>query len=229
MTGRDRQPGTGIARREGAAGLGGAASGREPLAGLYAGLTAGFVATLAMDGFHRLWKNVEDALRADDDGSSSGSGDDEPSTVKAARAIGRKVLGRSLDDDEARLASEALHFGYGSSIGGLYGLVAEIFPRASAGAGVPYGLFLFVFGDEVMVPTLGLAKPPTHYPPSTHLRALAAHLVYATTLEMVRRGLRASAGREAWDDEAAQWRGESWWTGTWQNEHADAALSRTYF
>jgi putative membrane protein len=44
--------------------------------------------------------------------------------------------------------------------------------------------------DETAVPVLGLSKPPTDYPASTHVYALASHLVYGLTAELVRRSLR---------------------------------------
>jgi hypothetical protein len=37
---------------------------------------------------------------------------------------------------------------------------------------------------------LGLSKPPIKYPVSTHVYALASHLVYGLTAELVRRNLR---------------------------------------
>jgi putative membrane protein len=48
--------------------------------------------------------------------------------------------------------------------------------------------------DEIGVPALGLSGPPTQYPLSVHLYALASHLVYGFTTELVRRTLRRGWG-----------------------------------
>jgi uncharacterized membrane protein YagU involved in acid resistance len=75
-------------------------------------------------------------------------------------------------------------------MGAVYGAMAEITPRATFGAGLPYGTAVFLGADELTVPALGLSKPPKEYPASTHLYGLASHLVYGLSLEMVRRGVR---------------------------------------
>ena len=64
-------------------------------------------------------------------------------------------------------------------------------------AGIPFGAALWLAADEIGVPAAGLAKGPAEYPVSKHASALAAHLVYGATTELVRRGLvRAiTAGR----------------------------------
>jgi uncharacterized membrane protein YagU involved in acid resistance len=109
--------------------------------------------------------------------------------MKLSRRIGRSIFHRELDEGGAQAASEALHYGYGTLMGGVYGLLAELFPPTTAAAGVPYATTLFLLGDEVMVPALGLSKAPTHYPLSTHVKALGAHLAYGVTLDLLRRGI----------------------------------------
>jgi uncharacterized membrane protein YagU involved in acid resistance len=90
-------------------------------------------------------------------------------------------------------------------MGGIYGLLAELFPPTKAAAGVPYATTLFLLGDEVMVPAMGLSKSPTHYPISTHVKALGAHLAYGVTLDLLRRGIldciASTRARRAADDD----------------------------
>jgi putative membrane protein len=45
--------------------------------------------------------------------------------------------------------------------------------------------------DEIGVPAAGLSGPPTQYPLSVHLNALAGHIAYGMTTELVRRRVRA--------------------------------------
>jgi hypothetical protein len=43
-----------------------------------------------------------------------------------------------------------------------------------------------------VLPALGLSKPTTEYPLSTHAYALASHLVYGLTTEIVRGAVRGA-------------------------------------
>ena len=75
-------------------------------------------------------------------------------------------------------------------VGGLYGGIAEVLPGVAAGLGLPFGFALWLLGDEVAVPALGLAKPPLEYPPEVHADALAAHFMYGVTTDLLRRVFR---------------------------------------
>jgi putative membrane protein len=114
----------------------------------------------------------------------------EDATEKVASAISENVFGHELDKGEKETAGAVVHYAFGAAMGGVYGIAAEVAPEVSAGLGVPFGAVFWMAADEVTVPLLGLAKPPTEYPLSTHVYALAAHLVYGLTAETVRRAVR---------------------------------------
>jgi uncharacterized membrane protein YagU involved in acid resistance len=116
--------------------------------------------------------------------------DDEDATVKTAQAISQRILHRRLTQAEKRLAGPAVHYAYGGLVGALYGGLAELLPIVSAGMGLPFGAALWLMGDEVAIPALGLAKPPTEYPPRVHADALATHFMYGLTTDVLRRFLR---------------------------------------
>jgi len=56
--------------------------------------------------------------------------------------------------------------------------------------GVPFGAAFWMVVDEGALPLLGLAKGPNAYPVSTHAYALASHLVFGLTAEVVRSSVR---------------------------------------
>jgi uncharacterized membrane protein YagU involved in acid resistance len=114
----------------------------------------------------------------------------DDSTVKAAKAISHGLFGYELKEDQKKAAGAAVHYAFGSATGGLYGAVAEVLPEVTLGAGVPFGAVFWLVADETAVPLLGLSKPATEYPLSTHVYAFASHLVYGLTTEVVRRSLR---------------------------------------
>jgi len=55
---------------------------------------------------------------------------------------------------------------------------------------LPFGAAVWAIADEGIVPAAGLSKSPTEYPLSIHAYALASHLVYGLTTELVRRTVR---------------------------------------
>ena len=114
----------------------------------------------------------------------------DDATVKTAKAISKNVFGHELKESEEKPAGAAVHYAFGTLTGGLYGAMAEVAPQVTAGTGVPFGAAFWLAADEVTVPLRGLAKGPAAYPLSTHVYALASHLVYGATAELTRRCVR---------------------------------------
>jgi putative membrane protein len=168
------------------------------LRGMAAGLLAGLAASWVMNEFREL-RPQSSAGGGQEEESDEGNSQrperqdenaDEDATVKTAQAISQRILHRRLTQAEKRLAGPAVHYAYGAVIGALYGGLAELLPIVSAGMGLPFGAALWLMGDEVAVPALGLAKPPTEYPPRVHADALATHFMYGLTTDVLRRVLR---------------------------------------
>lgn len=175
--------------------------------GLAAGLVGGLVASLVMNQFQKLCSK----LMAGDEKSHGaqsqqkgtpqhgagrmlqqrGSDDEQDDAAeRLANVVSVGVFGHELTKSEKDTAGTALHYAYGISMGGLYGAVAELVPQVTVGAGLPYGALIWVTADEGVVPALGLSKSATEYPLSILAYALASHLVYGLTTEVVRRAAR---------------------------------------
>jgi putative membrane protein len=156
--------------------------------GAVAGLAAGLAATYVMTQFQTLSGKLEKALEADDHGKKEKKGDD--ATVKAASAISQGLFHHTLTRQEKKVAGPAVHYGFGTLTGGMYGALAEVAPVVTRGAGLPFGTVLWAGADEVAVPAFRLSGPPTSNPPAVHAKALAAHLVYGLAMETARRLVR---------------------------------------
>jgi putative membrane protein len=156
--------------------------------GAVAGLAAGLAATYVMTQFQNLSGKLEKTLEPEDQGKKEKKGDD--ATVKAASAISRGVFHHTLTQKEKKVAGPAVHYGFGTLTGGLYGALAELSPVVTRGAGLPFGTALWLGADEVAVPAFRLSEPPAAQPPAVHAKALAAHLVYGLTMETARRLVR---------------------------------------
>ncbi len=177
----------------------------NPWKGAVAGLVAGLAATYVMTRFQELSGKLEKRLKGEDEDdsrhpqhsakrgteeSTEGEGKGDDATVKAAAALSRGLFHHELSREEKKKAGPALHYGFGALTGVAYGVLAELVPAVTLGAGAPFGTAVWLAADEVSVPAFGLSGPPWESPPSVHARALGAHLVYGCATEGVRRLLR---------------------------------------
>jgi len=163
------------------------------LKGLMAGVIGGLVASLAMNQFQVLWGKLAEEAEASQGkkkkkkSQAEGGGD---ATVKAAEAISEGVFDHELTKSEEKIAGPAVHYAMGATSGAIYGAMAELTPLVTVGAGLPFGTAVWLVADEAALPALGLSKPPTEVPLSTHAYALASHFVYGLTTEVVRQAVR---------------------------------------
>lgn len=150
--------------------------------GAAAGIAGGIAASFVMDQFQALLKKVEAPAN-----SAAAPEQGDPATVKAAVALAGPVLHRPLGEDEKKVAGPLMHYAMGAVSGGIYGAVAETLPWTAAGFGSLFGAILWVLADELAVPGFGLSKAPNEYPPAVHANALASHVVYGISTDIVRR------------------------------------------
>jgi hypothetical protein len=156
-----------------------------------------------MNRFQDVWSSIAEGEKLPSTrGSQQGSNTDarqvqqrsteaeDDTTVRAASAVSEGLFDHELTKSEKKIAGPAVHYTLGTSVGGLYGAVAELTPKVTAGAGLPFGAVFWLVVDEGAVPLLSLSKGPTVYPLSTHVYALSSHFVYGLTAEVVRRAVR---------------------------------------
>jgi putative membrane protein len=153
--------------------------------GAAAGIAGGLLASWIMNQF----QTAMSRLAGEGDGQGSDSGG-EDATVKTAERVSRGVFDHELSKEEKKTAGPAVHYAMGAVSGGIYGAVSELLPVARWGLGLPFGAAVWLLADEVALPALGLSKKPNEYPASVHAKALASHLVYGLSTDLVRRGLR---------------------------------------
>ena len=144
-----------------------------------------------MDRFQYWWLSIDGGDERElQEAPTEESNGEEPATVKTAAAISEGVFGHSLNAREKEIAGPVVHYAVGTTAGAVYGLAAEYEPDVTTLAGIPFGAAFWIVVDEGFLPLLGLAKGPTNYPISTHAYALASHLVFGLTAEVVRSTVR---------------------------------------
>ena|SRR5579863_2543858 len=177
-------------------------NGSDVWKGLLAGLAGGACGTLAMTAFQNGWSKLSESWESENKQSrpeemqrefreQDRPEEPENATVKAAEKISKGLLHREIPPGLKQKAGAAVHFGFGTIMGGVYGVATEVAPAIRKGYGLSYGAALFLGADELAVPALGLSKPANQAPLATHLYALVSHLVYGASTELVRRGVRS--------------------------------------
>ncbi|MGA7616193.1 MAG: DUF1440 domain-containing protein [Thermoanaerobaculia bacterium] len=173
---------------------------REPIKGIIAGAIGGLVASYVMDYTHQAWSKAEELISGDGDGRDRETENDtemereeenDPATMKIVKKVSEGIFDHPLSERQKKIAGPAVHYGFGMTMGALYGGLAEVAPITAAGLGIPFGAALWAAADEVAVPALGLSEKPTATPVQQHGEALASHLVYGVTTDLVRRAIRA--------------------------------------
>jgi hypothetical protein len=170
------------------------------LRGVVTGAAAGIAATLIMDQFLKLtsagqkavekkvklaqgespWQIAHEQVQQEQQAAAQ-----EGSTEIVARKIA-KATGKTLDRDQKKAAGQAVHYIFGTLMGVVYSVSAELVPEVKTASGTAFGTLLFLGADEVAVPALQLAPAPTDTPAPDHLQHWAAHVVYGGSLELVR-------------------------------------------
>ncbi len=163
------------------------------------GLTAGAVATAVMD---RSQSSVIPAvsswigdLRGADSNQQATSTSNEEQPESAPEKVAHRFanfLDVSISRRRVRTLGNRLHWFYGTQWGVPYALLPL---KSGPGSGLLYGATLWLGSDELLLWAIGVAGKPTSYPLSTHVKALASHLLYGAMLGTTVRGLESTLGQ----------------------------------
>lgn len=111
---------------------------------------------------------------------------DESSTAALGRLAYHALSGKDPQSDETKtLLSYLVHWGYGLLQGGVYGALRGGVGAPDLAGGALFGAGLWLFGDELMAPLLGLQAGPGASPPLGHVNRLGAHLSYGLGTALV--------------------------------------------
>jgi hypothetical protein len=162
--------------------------------GIAAGAVGGLVGSWAMSEVQRLWTCAVDGAAPESAGGRHDARDwqerseHQNSNELAAEALAGYILGRRLTHEELRVAAPLMHYLFGTAVGAIYGAYAE--RRRADGSGAAFGTTVWLAADELAMPLLGLSGSTARRPLEMHVQSLAAHLVYGTATEGIRRVMR---------------------------------------
>jgi hypothetical protein len=115
----------------------------------------------------------------------------ESSTAAIGRIAYRVVTGKEPVSQETRtMLSYLVHWIISMAVAGMYGAVRGRASMPDVEGGPAMGTSLWLFGDEVAMPLLGLTDGPTAYSPLVHVHAFGAHLAYGVASPLATQALR---------------------------------------
>lgn len=147
-----------------------------------AGLAAGLAGTTAMTALQEVM--AARRRRAHATAGGNGSQPDDPwASAPAPAQLARKVIqgatGLDVPAEKIPLFTNAVHWGYGTSMGVMYGLVQRTRAGSPLVRGPLFGLGVWASSYATLVP-LGLYKWPWHYRAGAIAKDLSYHLVYGS-------------------------------------------------
>jgi hypothetical protein len=116
-------------------------------------------------------------------------GPDEAANEALARIAYEKLLHRAPSARTKQRLAWFLHVGYGLLVASIHGALRSS-SRHVIRSGAVFGVALWLLGDELAMPLLGLSEKPTAYSPTRHLQSLAAHLGYGVATVATTQALR---------------------------------------
>jgi hypothetical protein len=146
------------------------------------GLAAGVIGTAAMTAWQEIaarakrsaTMNIDERYREDVD-----PWEKAPAPAQLAKRVIEGVTGRDIPVERISLLTNAVHWGYGISLGAMYGLVERAVGGKPAVRGPLFGLGVWAQSYATLVP-LGLYKPPWRYPVKSIAKDISYHLVYGS-------------------------------------------------
>ena len=105
------------------------------------------------------------------------------------RRVMMRALGNSgrwpyldLNEPQRRALSLAAHYGYGTAVGGMFGMIAPRRLPDAVSAGIGYGLLVWAASYLGLLPALDLHRPATRESPARNAMMIAAHVVWGATV-----------------------------------------------
>jgi hypothetical protein len=97
----------------------------------------------------------------------------------------RAGLGRNAHPVLHHLVDQAMHVGYGATLGVGYALVMRSRPRSLAARGLGYGVATWLFGSWLLLPVVRAKQAPWKKRPTENAVDLVAHLVFGAATALV--------------------------------------------
>jgi putative membrane protein len=110
--------------------------------------------------------------------------------IPAPAVLVNRMVDHPLTEKQEEVSVQAIHWGFGALVGGVYGALAEYQPVVTGRLGANFGLTLCGITHASALPLMGLTESPENQPAREHASELVTHALYGVTTELVRRVAR---------------------------------------
>ncbi len=114
----------------------------------------------------------------------AGSANAEQPTEKLAEGVAERTLDTELSDNTKAAAGQAIHWGYGTLWGAIYGVAQHELKLPAPLAGALFGGVIGGVASTV-VPALNVAPPPTEQPKAMNLFMGGINMVYGESVAVI--------------------------------------------
>lgn len=155
-----------------------------PLGAVGRGLIAGVLGTVVMTAWQELSTKLQSSAQSDE-AAGSVAAEQQPqdpweqasAPAKVARRILEGVFHQAVPSQRIGLLTNAMHWGYGTGWGAIYGLIQGTSPGPALRRGVLFGTGVWAMSYVMLVP-VGLYELPWQYAPQELGMDLSYHLAY---------------------------------------------------
>lgn len=160
-----------------------------PLGAVTRGVAAGMIGTAVMTA----WQEISIKLVSSDQDAGNGTLAESPgqqptdlwerasAPAKVARRVLEGVFNQEVAPERIGLLTNAMHWGYGTGWGAVYGLIQGTSPGPALRRGVLFGTAVWAMSYVTLVP-MGLYQPPWKYSPQELTMDISYHLAYGAGL-----------------------------------------------
>jgi len=149
----------------------------SPFGALAVGIGAGVVGTTFMTAWQELAARLRHSMTVKHMVGEEDPWERAPAPARVGRLLVQTVLGRDVPPERIPLFTNAVHWGFGTAMGAVYGLVQTKVPAKPVLSGPLFGLGVWAQSYATLVP-MGLYQPPWRYPAKTIAKDVSYHLVY---------------------------------------------------
>jgi putative membrane protein len=100
------------------------------------------------------------------------------------------AAGEEPSETTKKVGAQGIHWGFGTMLGGVYGVAAELTPKVTSWRGSVFGLTVNRLAHEGLLPGLDLVEPVAEQPAQERVSEWVSHVIYGVTTELVRRAVR---------------------------------------
>ncbi len=100
------------------------------------------------------------------------------------------AAGQQPSEETKQVGAQGLHWGFGTLLGGVYGVAAELTPKVTSWRGSVFGLTVNRFAHQGLLPGINLVEPVDQQPAQERVSEWVSHVIYGVTTDLVRRAVR---------------------------------------